>query len=94
MIKITKGNPTSEEIAALLSVLMVARGDTSTPSHRRHGRCVAIGAAGPSQIPEHRIDVTGVGALGLTVGPVLARRMPRFVNVSCGTAARLPDLRQ
>ena len=29
MIKITKGNPTSEEIAALLSVLMVARGDTS-----------------------------------------------------------------
>ena len=30
MIKITKGNPTSEEIAALLSVLMVARGDTQS----------------------------------------------------------------
>ena len=28
MIKITKGNPTSEEIAALLSVLTVARADT------------------------------------------------------------------
>ena len=30
MIKITKGNPTSEEIAALLSVLMVARRDTQS----------------------------------------------------------------
>jgi hypothetical protein len=30
MIKITKGNPTSEEIAALLSVLMVTRGGTQS----------------------------------------------------------------
>jgi Acyl-CoA carboxylase epsilon subunit len=30
MIKITKGNPAPEEIAAVLSVLMAARGDTQS----------------------------------------------------------------
>jgi hypothetical protein len=44
MIKVTKGNPTPEEIAALLSVLMLARGDAQT---RPAGTTVSSWRAAP-----------------------------------------------
>ena len=40
MIEITKGNPTSEEIAALVAVLILASG-TTVASHKLHGRGMA-----------------------------------------------------
>ncbi len=55
MIKITKGNPTSEEIAALLSVLMAAHRDTqrrptgATPSAWRSAQLTQVDPATPSR---------------------------------------------
>ncbi len=41
MIEITKGNPTSEEIAALVAALMLASGTHPTAPHRLRGGPVA-----------------------------------------------------
>ena len=50
MIEITKGNPTSEEIAALVAVLILASGTTqSRLTSSTAGRMATIGAVRRSQ---------------------------------------------
>ena len=41
MIEITKGNPTSEEIAALVAVLILGQLSDPTASDKLHGRSMA-----------------------------------------------------
>ena len=54
MIQITKGNPTPEEIAALVAVLALAGATTQPRPHRLHGgRLATIRAARPNSIPLH-----------------------------------------
>ena len=92
MIEITKGNPTPDEIAALVAVLMLARSATNRVSQTPRQVNGDDRRRSPKSIPVRPADVTGVGELGLPGGLVSAQRTARVGNGSRGLQTALsPD---
>ena len=85
MIQITKGNPTPEEIAALVAVLALA-GATTQPGPLGSTAAGWRRSAPPAQLNPActKPGATGAGDLGPPGGLALARRTPRYPTGSTG----------